>query len=168
MLFRSAGHVAIGDELVRAPEAGAELRVRVRSLHAQNRAVEVARAGERCALGLAGVPREAIARGQWLTSPAIAISTRRFDASLRLWKDETRALRTGTAVHMHLGATSVTGSVAILESGETLAAGETARVQLIVHEPVATWRGDRVVLRDASASRTIAGGTVLDPFAPAR
>ena len=163
-----AGHVAIGDELVRAPEAGAELRVRVRSLHAQNRAVEVARAGERCALGLAGVPREAIARGQWLTSPAIAVSTRRFDASLRLWKDEARALRTGTAVHVHLGATSVTGSVAILDSGETLAAGETARVQLIVHEPVAAWRGDRVVLRDASASRTIAGGSVLDPFAPAR
>ncbi|HSW27394.1 MAG TPA: SelB C-terminal domain-containing protein, partial [Burkholderiaceae bacterium] len=34
--------------------------------------------------------------------------------------------------------------------------------------PIGAWHGDRVVLRDASASRTLAGGHVLDPFAPVR
>jgi selenocysteine-specific elongation factor len=87
---------------------------------------------------------------------------------LRLWKEEPRALRAGTPVHVHLGATSVTGTVALLDAGETLAPGSAARVQLVLHDEVAAWRGDRVVLRDASASRTIAGGSVLDPFAPAR
>jgi len=38
----------------------------------------------------------------------------------------------------------------------------------VLREPVAAWVGDRVVLRDAAASRTMAGGTVIDPQAPAR
>jgi selenocysteine-specific elongation factor len=38
----------------------------------------------------------------------------------------------------------------------------------VLYEPVGAWHGDRVVLRDASATRTLAGGTVLDPFAPTR
>jgi selenocysteine-specific elongation factor len=41
-------------------------------------------------------------------------------------------------------------------------------VQLVLHRPVSAWRGDRLVLRDASATRTVAGGTVLDPLPPAR
>jgi selenocysteine-specific elongation factor len=163
-----AGQVRAGDELVGAPGEGLTLRARVRSVHAQNRTVLSAHAGERCALGLAGVNRENLRRGQWLVAPQIALSTRRIDATLRLWKEEPRALRAGTRVHVHLGATSVTGTVALLDAGETLAPGGTARVQLALHAEVAAWRGDRVVLRDASASRTIAGGSVLDPFAPAR
>ena len=163
-----AGQVRAGDELVGVPGGGLTLRARVRSVHAQNRAVLSAHAGERCALGLAGVNRESLRRGQWLVAPPIALSTRRIDTTLRLWKEEPRALRAGTPVHVHLGATSVTGTVALLDAGETLAPGGTARVQLALHDEVAAWRGDRVVLRDASASRTIAGGSVLDPFAPAR
>jgi selenocysteine-specific elongation factor len=163
-----AGQVKAGDELVGVPGGGLTLRARVRSVHAQNRAVTSACAGERCALGLAGVNRESLRRGQWLVAPPIALGTRRIDAVLGLWKEEPRALRAGTPVHVHLGATSVTGTVALLDAGETLAPGSAARVQLVLHDEVATWRGDRVVLRDASASRTIAGGSVLDPFAPAR
>ena len=163
-----AGQVKAGDALVGVPHGGSMLQARVRSVHAQNRAVAVARAGERCALGLAGVNRDSLRRGQWLVAPPIAIATRRVDAVLRVWKDEPRALRAGTPVHVHLGATSVTGTVALLDAGEALAPGAAARVQLVLHDDVAAWRGDRVVLRDASASRTIAGGSVLDPLAPAR
>lgn len=43
-----------------------------------------------------------------------------------------------------------------------------ARAQLVLREPLGAWHGDRVVLRDASATRTIAGGVVLDPFGPDR
>ncbi len=163
-----AGSVSVGDELVCAPESRAGLRLRVRGIHSQNRAVTEAHAGERCALALAGASRDDLARGLWLVSPAIALGTQRLDTRLRIWKDEPRALFTGTPVHVHLGATSVTGSVALLDAGESLAPGSEARVQLVLHTPVAAWRGDRVVLRDASASRTIAGGSVLDPFAPVR
>jgi selenocysteine-specific elongation factor len=157
-----AGEIAVGDELAIQGQ-----RARVRSLHAQNRAVERAQAGQRCAVALAGLAKEQAPRGQWLTAPAVALATDRVDARLTLWPGEARPLRSGTRVHLHLGAQSVTASIAVLD-GDAIAPGASARVQLVCHAPVGAWRGDRLVLRDAGAARTLAGGIVLDPFAPTR
>jgi selenocysteine-specific elongation factor len=41
-------------------------------------------------------------------------------------------------------------------------------VQLVLDAPVFALPGDRLILRNAQASRTIAGGMVLDPYAPSR
>jgi selenocysteine-specific elongation factor len=163
-----AGRVAVGDELLLTPSDTA-LRGRVRSLHAQNQAVSEAGAGQRCAVNLAGVGRDAVARGRWLVAADVAASTTRFDASLTLWKGEARALRAGTPVHVHVGTADALGTVAMLSVGhESLAPGATALVQIVLRQRLAVWHGDRVVLRDAGASRTLAGGEVLDPDAPMR
>ena len=166
-----AGRVKVGDELALVP-AGAQPVVRVRSLHAQNQAVAHAHVGQRCAIALAGIANDRIARGQWLVEPGIACGTDRLDATFTLWHGEAKALRNGTPVHVHIGANDVMGTVAVLQVGgsaaDSVAPGQTAWVQLVLREPIGAWRGDRVVLRDASAGRTLAGGVVLDPFAPAR
>ena len=159
-----AGQVSVGDELQIVP---GQVRARVRSLHAQNRSVQQAQAGQRCAVGLVGVAKENIARGQWLVQPQAALSSSRIDTTLTLWQGENKPLRSGTAVHVHLGAADVLASVAVLD-GDALAPGESGRVQLVLRQALGAWWGDRVVLRDASATRTLAGGTVLDPLAPAR
>lgn len=157
-----AGEIAVGDELFIQGR-----RARVKSLHAQNRAVARAQAGQRCAVALAGLAKEQAPRGQWLTAPGVALATERLDARLTLWPGEARPLRSGARVHLHLGAQSVMASVAVLD-GDAIEPGASARVQLVCHAPVGAWRGDRLVLRDAGASRTLAGGLVLDPFAPTR
>lgn len=159
-----AGSVHLGDELLLVP---GDRPVRVRSLHAQNRAVDTARAGERCAVALAGIEKAQVARGQWLVAPSIALATDRFDATLTLWQGESRPLRSGTPVHVHLGSAAALGTVAVLDP-DVLAPGATGRVQIVLRSPVGAWQGDRVVLRDAAASRTLAGGRVLDPHAPVR
>lgn len=157
-----AGEIAVGDELVLAGRSA-----RVRSLHAQNRVVERAHAGQRCAVALAGIAKEDAPRGAWLTAPHVALATERLDAQLHLWPGEAKPLKSGARVHLHLGAQSVIASVAVLD-GEQIEPGASGRVQLVCHGPVGAWRGDRLVLRDAGATRTVAGGTVLDPFAPTR
>ena len=159
-----AGRVNVGDELQLVPGAR---RARVRSLHAQNRAVTTAHAGQRCAVALAGVDKHEIERGQWLAEPAMAMATERVDVQLTLWHGEAKALRSGTTVHAHLGSASVLAAVAVLDPA-VLEPGQSGRVQLVLHRPLGAWHGDRVVLRDASASRTLAGGQVLDPCAPVR
>ena len=161
-----AGRVQLGDELARVPPRNAPT-VRVRSLHAQNSAADSARAGERCALGLAGLAKDEAARGQWLCALPIALITERIDVRLTLWRDEPQPLRSGTTVHLHLGASDVLARVALLDA-DWLDAGASALAQLVLQGPIAAWHGDHVVLRDASASRTLAGGRVLDPLAPAR
>ncbi|MBK7617263.1 MAG: selenocysteine-specific translation elongation factor [Burkholderiales bacterium] len=176
-----AGAVRVGDELVLAPAAGSGARLlddaprlRVRSLHAQNRQVDQALAGQRCAVALAGIAKEAVQRGQWLCAPALALQTDRLDVRLTLWHDESRALRSGASVHVHIGSAQAMGTVAVLAAADgnaaadQLAPGQSGLVQLVLRTPVGAWAGDRVVLRDAAASRTLAGGVVLDPFAPAR
>ncbi len=159
-----AGQVRVGDELQLVPGS---LRARVRSLHAQNEAREQAQAGQRCALALVGLAKEQVARGQWLCPSDCALQTERLDAELTLWHEESKALRSGERVHLHIGSASTLASLALLD-GERLAPGQTARVQLVLQQPLAAWRGDRLVLRDGGASRTLAGGRVLDPFAPTR
>ncbi|MGD9833009.1 MAG: selenocysteine-specific translation elongation factor [Piscinibacter sp.] len=159
-----AGRVAVGDTVRLVP---GEREARVRSLHAQNQPVAQAQAGQRCAVSLVGVARDEIARGQWLAAPAAALATDRLDARLTLWHEEGKPLRSGTPVQVHLGAAGVPGTVAVLD-GDLLEPGASARVQLVLRQAVGAWHGERVVLRDASASRTLAGGVVLDPFAPQR
>ncbi len=159
-----AGRVAVGDNLHLLPGGH---RARVRSIHAQNRATEAAVAGERCALALVGIEKQHIERGQWLAVDAAVVATARLDVQLALWHGETRPLRSGTPVHVHLGATSVMASVAVLDP-PLLEPGQTGRVQLVLSKPIGAWHGDRVVLRDAAASRTLGGGQVLDPSGPVR
>ena len=40
--------------------------------------------------------------------------------------------------------------------------------QLLLNAPLQAVHGDRLVLRDQRAQRTLGGGRVLDPFAPSR
>ena len=159
-----SGTVRIGDELRIAPGSRT---VRVRGIHAQNQQAESAHAGQRCALALAGVGKDEVHRGEWVCTPSVALASARIDVLLTLWPDEARPLRSGATVHAHLGASDVMASVALLDR-DALAPGETALAQLVLREPVGAWHGDRGVLRDASATRAVAGVRVLDPFAPVR
>ena len=158
------GSVRVADTLSLVPSMK---QVRVRSLHAQNQPVQQAQAGQRCAVALAGIDKDAVHRGDWLVDSAVALATDRFDVTLTLWKDEEKPLRSGSRVQVHLGAASVPGTVALLDL-EQLPPGGTAKAQIITRTPLGAWHGDRVVLRDASATRTMAGGQVLDPRAPVR
>ncbi len=161
-----AGRVRIGDELLLGP---AGKRVRVRGLHAQNRETAEAHAGQRVALNLVGerLAVEQIHRGDWLLHPLLHAPTQRIDVDFQLLPGEAHELKHWTPVHVHLGAQDVTARVALLE-GTSLASGERAFAQLLLNAPSHAVHGDRIVLRDQSAQRTLGGGRVLDPFAPPR
>ena len=139
----------------------------MRSIHAQNRAAQSGRAGERCALALPGIAKEAIERGEWVVAPRLHAPTERFDVRLRLSPRETKALRHWSAVHLHLGAAHVMARVALLE-GESLAPGADGLAQIVTERPIGALAGDAFIVRDAAASRTLGGGRVIDPFGPAR
>lgn len=159
-----AGSVRVGDTLQLAP--GGQ-QVRVRSIHAQNRAAEVGRAGQRLALNLSGVAKDDIARGTWVVAPALGECSERVDVQLTLTPDCGLTLKPWSPVHVHLGAAHHTANVVMLDD-EVLAPGRTGRVQLVLDAPVHAVPGDRFVIRNAQATATIGGGVVLDPFGPAR
>jgi len=159
-----AGSVRVGDILQLAP-GGQE--VRVRSIHAQNRAADEGRAGQRLALNLGGASKNEIARGTWIVAPALAACSERIDAELTLTHDCGITLKPWTPLHVHLGASHHTANVVPLD-GDMLTPGGSGRVQLVLDAPVHAVPGDRFVIRNAQATATIGGGMVLDPFGPAR
>jgi selenocysteine-specific elongation factor len=161
-----AGEFRIDDRVLLSPSG---LEARVRSLHAQNRAAEVGRAGERCALNLSGprLSRDAVKRGDWVVAPELHAPTDRIDVRLKLLAAESQVLKHWAPVHVHMGSAHVMGRVALLQGG-SLAPGEEALAQLVLEEKVGALAGDRAILRDPSATRTVAGGIVLDPFGPPR
>jgi selenocysteine-specific elongation factor len=162
----AAGTVAPGDRLVLSPQG---TPVRVRGLHGHNRPIENAAVGERCAINVAGSfpeggePR----RGDWILAAERHAPTTRLDLSLRVSRYAEAPLRDGLPVHLHLGTTDIVARAAVLGSRE-IAPGESGLVQLDLEHPVGALCGDRAVLRDHAAQRTLAGGRVVDPFAPRR
>jgi selenocysteine-specific elongation factor len=161
-----AGEIRVDDRLLLTPSG---LEARVRGLHAQNRAAEVGRAGERCALNLTGprLSKDAIRRGDWVVSSELHAPTDRPDVRLTLLASEGQPLKHWSPVHVHVGSAHVMGRVALLE-GDRLVPGETALAQLVLEDKVGALAGDRIILRNPSATRTIAGATVIDPFGPPR
>lgn len=161
-----AGQVSAGDTLLLG-KAGKP--VRVRGLHAQNQAALVAEAGQRVALNISGerLAVEQVHRGDWLLPAWLHAPSVRVDIDLTLLPGETRTFEHFSAVHVHLGTQDVTARVALLE-GESLRAGQRMFAQLLLNAPLQAVHGDRLVLRDQRAQRTLGGGRVLDPFAPSR
>ena len=161
-----AGVASTGDRLVVTPSG---FEARIRGIHAQDRPAAQARAGERCALNVSGrdIESGAIARGDWIVDRELHAPTDRIDVRVQVLPDETRALRHWTPVHAHLAASHSTARVAVLGAG-SIAPGESGRVQIVLDRPLHALAGDRLVIRDQSATRTMGGGTVVDPFSPRR
>jgi len=158
------GSVHTGDFMHLAPKGEP---VRVRSIHAQQRAAQASEAGQRCALNLAGIDKDAIRRGDWIVDPRLDAPTQRVDVSLTLLADADVQLKHWSPVHVHLGTTHQLANVVLLDA-ESLEAGSGALAQLVFATPVCALPGDRFIVRNAQATRTVGGGTVLDPFAPER
>ena len=149
--------------------AGSDLRLRVRALRVHDDVASCGRRGQRCALNLAGsgLRKEQVGRGCWVTSLGVVTPIRRFDAEIRVVNDSPRPLQHWTPVHLHLAAAESTARVAVLAGG-TIAPGEQGLVQLVSDHALGAAYGDRLIIRDQSARRTLGGGRVLDIFPPVR
>jgi selenocysteine-specific elongation factor len=142
-----SGSIGRSDEL-RVEPAG--LDVRVRSVQVHDRPVERAEAGQRVAVSLPGVERQALRRGDALVEPGAFPTSYRLDVVL----EELSPIRHGLHLSVHHGTAAIAARV--VRAGERFA-------QLRLASPAVAARGDRVVLR---TDTTLGGGRVLDPDPP--
>jgi selenocysteine-specific elongation factor len=161
-----SGTVRVGDHLLLSPSG---IAVRVRGIHAQNRPSESGLTGQRCALNLTGTDfdKHDVRRGDWVLAEPAHGPTQRLDVRLHLLAGADRELHHWSPVHFHLGSVDVTARVALLEH-DVLNPGASGLAQIVLDRMIGTLRGDRFIIRNQSASRTVGGGRVLDPFPPER
>jgi selenocysteine-specific elongation factor len=158
-----SGRLEVGDSLLVLPSG---LRGRVRSLESYGRPVSRSEPRARTAVGIGGIEREAIGRGDMLITdelpwaPASAL-----DVEISLLAEAGRALAPRSRVRLHLGTSEV---MARVHPRTPIEPGGTGLARLRLERPVVARAEDRFVLRRYSPVTTIGGGRVLDPQPPRR
>ena len=175
-----SGRVAVGDMLrLQTPQMQQGASLRVRGLQVQGLQADAAQAGQRCALNLAGaeLKRGEAGRGDWLLAEAAPPLTDRLDVQLQWLPGNGQPPGPRAMLQLHLGAAAVPARVSALGDAalgdaaldrSATAPGRAGLARLRLARPVAAAWGDRFILRDAAANRTLAGGWVVDPFGPER
>ncbi len=148
------GSIAVGDRVTLLPQ---RMEGRVRSLQTHDRDVAAATDGGRVAACLVGVERTDIARGATVVAGPPPPASYRLDVELHPVAGAP-AVGAGHHVEVLHGTASAHARVVLLAGG--------ALAQLRLEEPLATLRGDHVVLRTLARPATIAGAVVADPRPP--
>ncbi|MEP7009795.1 MAG: selenocysteine-specific translation elongation factor [Acidobacteriota bacterium] len=155
----ASGAIRTGDTLEVLP--GGE-RVRVRSIQVHGEPRELAEAGERTSLQIAGLPLEAMSRGLTLVEPGTFAVSARLLVRFELLPDAPASLSGFVPIRLHLFASEVYGRLRPLDPAE-LAPGERGLAEIRLAAPVVARRGDRFVVRRPSPAATLGGGEILDP-----
>jgi selenocysteine-specific elongation factor len=137
-------------------------RVRVRGVQVHGQMADLAIAGQRTALNLAGASREDLSRGMTLAPSSKFSTTRRIDVRLSLLSSAPRALKSRTRVHFHANTMETVAEIA-LHGVKQLGPGAESFAQLKLPEPALLLPGDRFIIRQFSPVVTVGGGVVLDP-----
>jgi selenocysteine-specific elongation factor len=156
-----SGCLKMGDSVLALPSGR---RGRVRSLESYGHAVERTEPGARTAVGMAGIERTALARGDVLVTGELPwTASSALDVEIVLEATAVRALSSRTRVRFLLGTAEVMARVLPQKPIEP---GGTGTARLSLEAPLIARAEDRFVLRSYSPMTTIGGGRVLDPLPP--
>jgi selenocysteine-specific elongation factor len=168
---KGRGTVVTGSVLSGAVQAGASVELlpqrvtcRVRELQSHDASADALAAGQRAALNLVGVEKADIAPGCELASPGFLAPSKYVDARIRVLARGAAPLKSHVRVRLAIGTAERIAAV-VTRDHRPIAPGQTADVQLRLREPHVAAHGQRFILRDETASRTIGGGVVLCPVA---
>src|SRR5262245_6336446 len=161
----TGGSLHQGQQIVVYPT---NVETRIRSIQSTRHELVLARPGIRTAINLPDLSVDQIKRGDVVTLAGHGAPTStlivRLEKSPRLKGDKrvAHALKNGSSIYIHHGASRVAAKITFRESGP-LAPGKERIAHLKLAAPILAFIGDRFVVRDSSEQDTIAGGIVLDP-----
>ncbi|MBR0374676.1 MAG: selenocysteine-specific translation elongation factor [Mogibacterium sp.] len=134
---------------------------KIRGLQTYGNDVSEAFAGQRTAVNLGGIKKDAVDRGDVLAVSGAVTVTNMIDVRLDVFASADRTVLNNSRVHLYQGSKEALCKVILLDR-EALGAGESCYAQLRLEEPMALRRGDRFIIRFYSPIITIGGGVVLD------
>lgn len=139
--------------------------VRVRGIQVHNEPANIAQAGQRTALNLTGTSANDIQRGDVLCPVDFSRATDNIDISLQILSSFPRIIEHWGRFRAYLGTREIFCRLILLVD-EAILPGDRVQVQIRLEEPILTFRGDRIIIRDFSSQHTVGGGEVINPFAP--
>ncbi|MCB9554486.1 MAG: selenocysteine-specific translation elongation factor [Deltaproteobacteria bacterium] len=154
------GRLSIGEPIVILPNG---LTCEIKRLQVHGEQVETATAGQRTAVNLPGIAKEALSRGEVAVSPNSMTATSMLEVELKLLA-HAPALKADSKLQFHLG-TAHTRASCLLLSGKRLEPGQSALAQLRLERPIGARVDDHFILRGFAKlenhGTTIGGGRVI-------
>lgn len=154
-----SGQLKIGDEVQAFPGLK---QGRIRTLQVHDKDAEIAYAGQRVAINLAGIKKGEVDRGDTIAPLNSMQDTMMLDVKFRMLKNVDRYIDNRTRLRLYLGTKEVLCRLVLLDKDE-IGPGEEAYAQLRLEEKVVAKRGDKFIIRFYSPMFTIGGGEVLEP-----
>jgi selenocysteine-specific elongation factor len=158
-----SGTLRPGDGIEVLPSRPGE-SVRVRGVQVHGEEAAEARAGQRTAVNLAHVPKDALERGAVLVSPDAPVSGRILDVRLEVLGALDRPIRQRARMKVHVGTAHADATVVLL-GRNALSPGASGFAQLHLDRPVAVLPDQPFILRGSrilqGRGRTVAGGRIL-------
>ncbi|MBN2687345.1 MAG: selenocysteine-specific translation elongation factor [Deltaproteobacteria bacterium] len=157
----TSGKVSVGDTIDIMPHGS---KAKIRGIQIHGKADESAVAGQRTAMNLQGIDREALNRGDVLTTPDTFEPSLRLDIALHYLATSGKKLKNRAPVRFHIGTSEIMSRI-ILHDRTEIEPGEDVYAQILLESPAVAMADDRFVIRSYSPITTIGGGTILDPVA---
>jgi len=154
------GTIQTGDQVEIYP---GNKKARVRSIQIHEQQETVAKSGQRVALGLAGLKKADLERGDVLAYPDSLMATTRIDVELTALQGTRFPVANNMRVHLFHGAREILARVILLDT-DIVDPGSTVHAQLRLEEEAYVKYGDRFVIRFYSPLETIGGGVIVDPL----
>ena len=152
------GTVHLDDEMMLYPD---ETKVKIRGIQVHNVKEEVAYAGQRVAINVAGIDKEKIERGDSLAASNTMTPTMMIDCKIKALTTASKDIEHWDRVRVYHGSRELLGRIVPLED-KVIARGSESYAQIRLEESIACKTGDKIILRAYSPMETIGGGTVLD------
>ena len=155
----ASGNIKVGEEIMVYPK---RITSKVRGIQVHSSGVENAGAGTRTAINFQGLDKEAVNRGDILSTPDALIESYMVDTQFHYLKSNAKPAKNRTRIRLHSGTSEILGYLILLDREELLP-GDEAVVQFRLESPVCCIKDDRYVVRSYSPVRTIGGGAILNP-----
>jgi selenocysteine-specific elongation factor len=140
-------------------------KARLRSLQTYKEKVEKAFPGSRTALNLVGMEKDKLHRGNIVFGTRQIKDSKNIDVRIQLLPQLKKYFLTNRSELFFFTGTKEILTKVILNQKKHFKPGEAGFAQLRFKEPLATYLGDRFILRIPSPPKTIGGGLIVDPLA---
>jgi len=154
-----SGAFKVGDEVQIFP---GDILGRIRSLQVHGEDTQVAYAGQRVAINIAGVKKEEIERGDVIAPKGSMKETSMIDVKVKMLNNIEHVIENRARLRLYIGTKEVLCRIVILDK-EELNPGDEAFAQLRLEEKIVAKRDDKFILRFYSPMYTIGGGKILEP-----
>ncbi|MCG8565229.1 MAG: selenocysteine-specific translation elongation factor, partial [Desulfobacterales bacterium] len=155
----ASGKIKVGEDIMVYPR---RIVSKVRGIQVHSSGVDEAAAGTRTAINFQGLDKEAVNRGDILSTPGALMESYMVDARFLYLKSNTKPAKNRTRIRFHSGTSEILGYMILLDR-EELMPGDEAPVQFRLEAPVCCIKDDRYVVRSYSPVKTIGGGAILNP-----